>query len=84
MATAPTCLTSNKVTSLVGGEVLVSGVGFDTAVLGNNQVRICGYPCQVTAATATQLTCSHEGVINQAVDDAFRHEEPKEIKPVAV
>lgn len=84
MTTAPACLTSNKVTSLVGGEVLVSGVGFDTAVLGNNDVRICGYPCKVTAATATQLTCTHEGVINQEVDHTFRHEEPKEIKPLAI
>lgn len=53
MATAPTLPTSNKVTSLVGGTVLVTGVGFDTTVLTNNEVDICGYPCIVTAATTT-------------------------------
>lgn len=81
MATAPASEASNKVTSMVGGVVLISGKGFDSSILGNNKVSICGYPCDVTAATYSQLTCSHQGIITQEVDDAFRNEQPKVIKP---
>lgn len=81
MATAPASQTSNKITSLVGGTVLISGKGFDTAVLTNNKVSICGYPCEVSAATYSLLTCSHQGIITQEVDHTFRNEEPRVIKP---
>lgn len=84
MVTAPACLDSNKVTSFVGGTVLVSGIGFDTTVLKNNHVSICGYPCKVTTATNTQLTCDHQGIINQEVDSTFRNEEPRVIKPYSI
>lgn len=84
MATAPASETNKKVSSLVGGTVVINGKGFDTAILSNNEVTVCGYPCAVTAATYSALTCSHQGIVTQEVDNTFRNEDPKVIKPKAI